>query len=431
MVRHGRIAPLGTKAASAFLLLVGCLGGSTTTAAAKPVKIVLWHIWGAGSPQASLLNQAIAEFNQLNKDRIEVEAQVQDFWTFGDKYGVAIASGIAPDVAMWDLGSTNIRAAKGLLVPLDGFIAKDKINLREFWPTALAAASWQGNLYAMPFNTDTRVFYYNEQHFVEAGLPTSAPVTWDDLKAAAAKLTRWKGGQLERVGFHPMWGNVWFVPWVFTNGGGWFDDQGNATINRPENVEALDWVVSWILEYGANQLNQFAGGVSGGDLFLQGKLSAVVEVNDFATRVLDRNESGFTFRVGGIPYRRQPASWSAGFNLEIPKKPSGHYEEAWELVKYLSGKEFMSKWTRARNLGARIQEAIRAFPNDKNWLAIANQMLTSRYNPSIPEVPDWWNITFQSISQALNLSKPPRAALEEAQVAVSARLLQARNIQQR
>src|SRR5947208_15053100 len=46
-----------------------------------------------------------------------------------------------------------------------------------------------GNLYSMAFNSSTPVMFYNKDLFKKAGLPDKPPATWDEVEAAAKKLS--------------------------------------------------------------------------------------------------------------------------------------------------------------------------------------------------------------------------------------------------
>lgn len=422
--RMGRLS-VGTILGMAIVLALSSLSAS---AASAPVKLTFWHTWGG--TQGKVIQWATDRFNNAHKGSIEVKAVTVDFWTFWDKFAVAMASGIGPDIVMMgDLGSANTRAAQGWIIPLDKYFQKLDWDARYLWPVAKQAAQYRGSTYAVPFNPDTRLFYYNKDHFAEAGLDDSvAPKTWNDLEKAAAKLTvKQRDGKYARLGFNPMWGNVWFHPWAFTNGGYWFDNEGNPTINSQANVEALEWVQKWYQTYGLQLIDDLAQRSGGENYFASGIVSMMVETNAFGHAFLDQLQKKVNYGVGLIPYNKGPASWGAGFDLEIAKKTPSYYDEAWQFVEYLLSEEVMTEWDqKTGELGARMDVAAKVFANDPVGRMAIAQMATSRYAPSILDCPNWWGIVWPKIDEACHLAKPASQALTEAQEGVEAELKAAR-----
>lgn len=415
------------KRTTVVCIVLGALLVFSAVASAQPVKLVFWHIFGPGSVQYDLIERAVAEFNQKHQDSIEVVAQVQDFWTFHEQVYLALAGGVPPDIILGDIVTTKRRASDGTAVNLRPFMERDGIDPGEFWPSAIDAAMYQGGIYSLPFDTDTRVFYYNKAHFAESGLdPNSPPQTWSDLERMAPALTRPNAdGGYDRVGFHPTWGNAWFMPWAFTNAGQWFDSEGRPTIDHPNNIEALEWVVGWIQRYGKAALDDFAQKFSQGEPFTVELLSTVLETNGYAERI-KRNNPDLDFGITYIPVNKTQGSWGAGFDLELVVTPQAAYDQAWEFVKHLLSEEFMVEWVElTRGFGARPQAAVRAVPNDPNFIASVNQMMTTTLTPYSFEVPDWWQLTYPHIDRAIGLQVDPRNALLAAQQEVEGRYRQA------
>ena len=240
-----------TSVAAAVLLIV--LG---LVAQAQPVTIQFWHFYGGGNAEGDMIQWAVDEFNRRYQGQIVVEPTIVGFWEMHDKYPIAMAAGIAPDVVIWNLDYVRSGAKNGLLTNLTPLIERDGIDLFDYFPAAVDVATYQNQVFAIPFNPDTRPFYYNRALFGEAGLdPNVPPERWDDLKDFTRKLTRVDGsGNFERLGFHPMWGDSWFVPWLHSNSGRWFNKNGDPIIASERNVESLEFVVSFIEEYGIDRL---------------------------------------------------------------------------------------------------------------------------------------------------------------------------------
>ena len=71
----------------------------------------------------------------------------------------------------------------------------------QFFPALHGNAVLDCKVYGVPFHNSTPLLYYNVDHFKEAGLdPDKPPRNWDELVAAAKKLTKRDGDRVTRWG---------------------------------------------------------------------------------------------------------------------------------------------------------------------------------------------------------------------------------------
>lgn len=100
---------------------------------------------------------------------------------------------------------------------------------------------------AVPFWIDASLYYYNKNHFEEAGLdPESPPVTWAEFEEAAAALDG-VNSDYPPIGMSFSGGLTEFFwwPWVWANGGKVITDDGQeARIQEQPAVEALEYWVN-------------------------------------------------------------------------------------------------------------------------------------------------------------------------------------------
>jgi multiple sugar transport system substrate-binding protein len=93
------------------------------------------------------------------------------------------------DVFHCDDFQAAIYGAAGWLSELDSITKAENIDLSDWPPTLLKdVSSWKGKLYRLPWGNDTEIWFYRTDWFKEAGL--EPPKTWDELLAAAQKLTK-------------------------------------------------------------------------------------------------------------------------------------------------------------------------------------------------------------------------------------------------
>ena len=132
-----------------------------------------------------------------------------------------------PDVLMLDNPDIQQIAATGALSPLADF----GLNADGFAPGPVAAATYQGKLYALQPGANTIAIFYNKDILTAAGV--QPPTTWDELKATAKKLT--KSGQYgfafnATADYEGAWQ---FLPPMWTNGG------DETALKTPEVAGAL------------------------------------------------------------------------------------------------------------------------------------------------------------------------------------------------
>jgi multiple sugar transport system substrate-binding protein len=251
----------------AALLLLG--------AAASPAwaeTTIKYTTFSAAPDYLSQLDATIAAFETAHPD-IKVEYETQSFNDYFTKLQTVIAAGQAPDAFELNYENFVSFANKGALADLTPLIAADTgFSTSIYNPTALAAFSQGGKQYGLVESFSNVVLFYNKDLFDKAGVayPT-AEWTWKDELAAAQKLTDPAAG---------VWGD--FAPiqfWEFyktiaQNGGAMFNaDKTEVTLDSPQNVETLQWMIDKVGKYHVTPSDAEMGGQGDGDLFKAGKIA--------------------------------------------------------------------------------------------------------------------------------------------------------------
>ncbi|WP_313468001.1 extracellular solute-binding protein, partial [Carnobacterium sp.] len=250
---------------SSVFLLAGC-GGNNETANEKsstksgdgPVELEFWSFWGSG-PRNEAVEKIISDFNE-KQDDIVVKHVFQpwgDIWT---KSLASVAAGNPPDVIIQDINSVRQRADANQAIDLQEYIDKEDEDIKgRFYPQLLDAATFEDDVYGLPFNTDTQVLFYNKDLFEKAGLdPETPPATWADLEKDAAALEEKDGDKWKTIGFYPLWStgpDVWALN--ADNGVSWFDDKDNVKINTPDKVDSLQWILDWQKHIGKSTVDSY------------------------------------------------------------------------------------------------------------------------------------------------------------------------------
>lgn len=107
-----------------------------------------------------------------------------------------LTSGAPIDVIpTYSTDDSRTRAANGMYQSLDEYMKADKIDFAKTFGKAVdKLETVNGKHYAIPYGISTYGLYYNKALFDKAGVPyPNDNWTWDDLRAAAKKLTSGSG----------------------------------------------------------------------------------------------------------------------------------------------------------------------------------------------------------------------------------------------
>lgn len=168
-----------------LVILFGFLVSIPTAAFAK-TEIVWWHAMGGFLGER--VNEIAAKFNS---SQTEYEVKAVNKGSYPEALTAAIAAYRAkthPHVLQVQEIATQTMLSSGAIYPVYELMADQgvKINWADFISVVKSYYSYKGNLYSMPFNSSTAIFYYNKSIFQKAGLKTDkAPATYEEIEKCA------------------------------------------------------------------------------------------------------------------------------------------------------------------------------------------------------------------------------------------------------
>lgn len=156
------------------------------------VELVVWNQPPEARPaERKLWDEEAADFveNYRAADGSKVQLRAISRPFIQQQFVSVMASGKGPDVAHIWVGALPTLAREGLLAPLDKEAAD--WDQRDFIPPVLwEPAKLDGKLYGVPRDSYFYVLLIRRDLFIKAGLdPEHPPANWDELEAAAKKLT--------------------------------------------------------------------------------------------------------------------------------------------------------------------------------------------------------------------------------------------------
>jgi len=421
MTNHGRRVRvcLWLLAAAQFSVLSGACGAEGREGRGK---VVFWNLFTDGD-QLKVITELVARFNAQNQQHFveKVDIPYQHIHT---KMLPAVAGNVPPDVSIFDRYLVASYAGRGAFECLDERVKEAGLRAQDFFDAPWGECLYDGHQYAVPYDTDVRVLYYNKRAFREAGLdPENPPRTWKDLREYSRKLTKRRpDGRFEQVGFVPIWGNVGALYLYGWQKGAHFmsPDGQHVTMNAPQIVEALTWIRDFVQGYGLQDLMTLSSGfgAEAQNPFVTGKLAMnIADVGELS--MIQKYGAGLEWGAAPCPYADDgvPATWSGGFSLVIPHGV-GNPEGAWAFCRFIlsePAQRFMA--TSSNKL-----PALRAAGNDPFfqqsafWRLAIEQMKYSFYRPVTPVGAAINDEMYNAVEEVVHGKLTPQQALDAATV---------------
>ncbi|WP_437647193.1 ABC transporter substrate-binding protein [Sorangium sp. So ce362] len=186
--------------------IAAAASGATGCARRAPdgrIEASLWFAYGGKNREVLL--SLIDQFHR-EQGRYRIDAVYQgDYFEALAKLRTALAARAAPALTHVVGEVVPYLAEAGVLEPLDRFLGApgaghaDLDVVEALGQAGTFVGGGERPLVCLPFNRSTPIAYYNRDVFRELGL--SPPSTWDELRAAAARLMVRDGGGTRRWGF--------------------------------------------------------------------------------------------------------------------------------------------------------------------------------------------------------------------------------------
>jgi multiple sugar transport system substrate-binding protein len=245
-----RLSACVAAAAATVLALSACSSSKSSSkdngSGNVSLKLVVADYGTGPSNSSQAYWQGIINDFQAANPSIKVSVQAINWNDFDNQVQTMVQNHNLPDITEGDYFANY--AQEGLLYKASDVLT-DPGNLL---PVFAKLGSYQGTQYGMPFTTSARTLFYNKKIFTAAGI-SSAPQTWDDVKADALKVKA-QG----KIGFGLPLGSeeaqAESLLWMLGNGGNYTDGSGKWTINSDANVATFQFLKG-LVSSGATEPN--------------------------------------------------------------------------------------------------------------------------------------------------------------------------------
>lgn len=327
-------------------LLAGCgkkdnanLGGSTTEGSTNQdsgkkidIRVTRW-----GDTEYKADQQLIDEFNANNDMNINIIYDVVPGDGYGDRLTTSFSSGDGYDVFLSGEGDFFKWVDKSLTYPMDELMANDESFAGTISDSLMQMGNINGKQNYIVAGQNPICLYYNRDMFDAAGIEyPNDDWTWDDLFAAAEKLTvKNADGSYESYGFNAQsWGYA-VLTYLESLGLEFMNEDGTVAdgyLNNPEVAKALEQYFAMAEEPNkvspaSADLDTFGSATS---MMVNNKLGMFISGGWDVTPL---KEAGINYGTALIPGNHKSYVCAAGFAIGANTK---NPEAAWEVVKLLT-----------------------------------------------------------------------------------------------
>ena len=399
--------------ATLLLLAISCRSGQPDH------RIVVTFSGSALGAEGELLARHIARFEQANPGiHVRIQHTPDDA---SQRHQLFVqwlnARAGEPDILQLDVVWTPEFAAAGWLLPLDRW----KPNASAFFPSTIAANTWAGSQFAMPWFMDVGMLYWRTDLF------HAAPATMEEL-AADAKAARARG-----IPYGVVWQSARyeglvtsFVEFLGAFGGRILSDDGRVVVDSPEGIKALTFMRDLITS-GAAPTDILTWHEEESRFAFQNGAAAMMRNWPYAVTLLkqpaDSRVAG-KFAVAPMPGAAggAPTATLGGSALGI-NAFTEHPDAAWKVVDFLTQPEQMLD--RSRLSGYPPRPALYDDPRLAEILPIPIGLARSIVEHSVarPATPIYSQLSELlqiDLHRALSGQVPPDRALHDAAKSMSA-----------
>lgn len=316
------------------------------------ITLTFWRITGEAAEGESPHriwddNGELYEMWREAHPNIDIRIEDTPFDEYSTRQLTALRAGGGGDVMMVDNLIVAPAVGTGGLAPLDDCIASQDAMEPEDWiPGLYKVGNVNGTQYSLPFDTDTRILFYNKQLLDAAGVE-EVPTTWEEYYAAAdaiAALDMEDVYPMSYVGARvPALSYMWLGPYFNQLDTDILTDDGESNVLADETVR--------VFEHGlklARYAPEAAVAYNPGDLknlFVQGRLAFLIQGPWLDGQIQAETDwtLGEEYDVALIPGPEEGVTGSANGGWHIAMGTNTEYpEEACEFLAWVTSPEIMA-----------------------------------------------------------------------------------------
>ncbi len=323
---------------------------------AEQVELEVWFSDFNKNTQEWIAQDLVPAFEREHPN-IKLNVVYVTWGEFNQKLKTQIAAGMSPDIFQGGSTFRGQAGAQGFGMNIDKY-TKDWPDKQAFFPGAWDAVVWEGSDYGIPSLTAPRTIIYRSDLMAEGGFdPSTNPTDWDEVFAAAMKLSRVTGdGKPLRWGFNVLKANVDFwMSLTLQNGGQIVSHDGSQPLfATPEGEEAALWYYEFYQAQAAYGGALPAGGFANGAYVMEWANGKKV-----ADTIIVNPQLEGDIRHG-YPMKRKLQVAPTYTDSLFMAAETKHPDEAWEFLKFFGSAENLMKYNETLGYLPPRQDAMRS-----------------------------------------------------------------------
>jgi multiple sugar transport system substrate-binding protein len=327
-------------------VLAGVSAGRTSanapTAKGAPSGTVTLNGWQVSPAEETKLNKVVHDFEashpniHVNYQSITGDYQAQELAKF--------AARKPPDVLYVDVADIRDWVGQGVLQPLDSYVKSSKFSTKPFYKNLLNAFKVKGHIYGFPKDWSSLGMEVNTTLLGN----NPVPKTWAQLRNVASRINV-PGGK--PICLSADWARM--MAFVYQAGGtGQWKDATTAPFRAAANFYV------GLLKSGLAATPDKLGSSWCGEAFGKQKVAFAFEGNWMFPTMASFPNVKFTTAPMPKGKRRGNLAFTVSYSMA---KDSKNKPAAWELLKYLVGKQGMQQWV-SLGLALPTRTDVRAVP---------------------------------------------------------------------
>src|SRR6266568_5278226 len=302
------------------------ISASPTSASAAPSGTVTLNGWQTSPAEETKLAKVVADF-QASHPRIHV-----NYTSIGGNYQATMLAKFAArkpaDVFYVDAADFADWVRQGVLQNLDSYVKASKFSTKPFYKNLLNTFKYRGHYYGFPKDWASLGMEVNTRLLGNNPIPK----TWAQLKSVASKITV-PGGK--PICLSADWARL--MAFVYQAGGnGQFKSANTAAFRT-----AVNYYVG-LLKSGLAATPDKIGAGWCGEAFGKEKVAIAFEGNWMFPTMKDFPNVKFATAPMPKGKTRGNLAFTVSYSMA---KDSKNKPAAWELLKYLVGRQGMKTWT--------------------------------------------------------------------------------------
>lgn len=280
-------------------------------------EITFWTNHPGGS--ADVEEELIAGFTEETGIEVNVVTSGANYEETSQRFQTAQGTGDVGDVVVLSDATWFPNHLNDALVPVDELLEAAEVDTDGYVDALYEDYLYEGSHYGVPYARSTPLFYYNADHYEEAGLSEDdVPETWEEVAEVSAQLME-AGVASSAFAFPPQ---DQYPAWTMANlvwgyGGGWSEEWDFSSVSSPETVEAIEFAQAaaedWASVASGDQADDFASGAASQVIQSTGSLGGILDTADF--------EVGTAFLPGGPAGDGETPTGGAGLMIASDSEP--------------------------------------------------------------------------------------------------------------